>query len=852
MVGTHHRGLTDLPTVTLDWSKIGAGATEPLLRPRDIYAALASRPWPYLRQEQGEVLEKWYARKDDRDVVIKQNTGGGKTVAGLLIAQSCLNEGVGKAVYLAPDTYLAGRVREEAGRLGLAVTDDLDDPDFWSQKAILVTTFQKLVNGRSRFGVVGDGREPIELGVIVVDDAHTALSTTESQFRLTIPKTHAAYAQLLDLLEADLREQSPKAWEDIQSGDYAAAQRMPFWAWIDKQDRVLRILHPHRHDDELKFEWPLIADALHLCIATVTSRAVEVQPPVLPIHMIPSFVNARRRVYLTATLADDSVLVTDLDADPALLVRPVTPGSAADLGERMILAPIALNRSLDDEAVRVLAAQFARGDRDGDGVVDSEPLNVVVLVPSRKAAAAWSRHADRILYVNDLVAGVADLRAGHVGLVVMVNKYDGVDLPHDACRLLVLDGVPIPLDGLERREATTLANSPTRRTKEVQRIEQGMGRGVRDVEDYCAVLLLGGSLAEATTDPRRLELFSPATRAQLALSRDIAAQLQGAGLDAVRTALGVCLDRDPQWVTRSRRALAEVRYADTGTVRPEAVAAREAFALAVVGQTTAAADRLQTVVNTITDVPLRGVVREQKASYLHHQDAAAAQQQLAVAVRENSMLLRPVAGVVPVQLRAAAVQGHAAAAFLGQEYSSGINLVLGVRALLEEIIWEEERTDAAEAAWERLGRHLGFASTRPERLYGTGPDNLWALSDATHAVTELKTGASGDSIAKKDVDQLGGSVRWHDQQHPGVRGIPVMLHPSRDVDRRGTVIPGMRVITSVKLDALKAAVGAYAVALADGHGRWTDNQAVAEQLAHGHLTAGEIIPTYSAPARAAR
>lgn len=433
--------------MTLDWSRIGGGTHDPLLRPRDIYAALALRPWPYLRQEQGEVLEKWYARKDDRDVVIKQNTGGGKTVAGLLIAQSCLNEGVGKALYLAPDTYLAARVREEAGRLGLAVTDDLDDPDFRSQNAILVTTFQTLVNGRSRFGVAGDGREPIELGVVVVDDAHTALSTTEGQFRLTIPKAHSAYKQLLTLFEAELREQSPKVWEDIQSGDYSAAQRVPFWAWFDKRDQVLTVLHPHRHDEELKFVWPLIADVLHLCIATATSRAVEIRPPVLPIRMIPSFVNARRRVYLTATLADDSVLVTDLDADPALLTRPVTP--------------------------------------------DSEPINLVVLVPSRKAAAAWSAHADRTLYVRDLEEGVAALKAGHVGLVVMVNKYDGVDLPHSACQLLILDGIPTPLDGLERREAATLANSPTRRTKEVQRIEQGMGRGVRDVEDYCAVLLLG-------------------------------------------------------------------------------------------------------------------------------------------------------------------------------------------------------------------------------------------------------------------------------------------------------------------------------------------------------------------------
>lgn len=57
-------------------------------------------------------------------------------MAGLLIAQSTLNEIVGKAVYLAPDTYLATRVREEADRLSFTTADDPNDPDFRAQQAI--------------------------------------------------------------------------------------------------------------------------------------------------------------------------------------------------------------------------------------------------------------------------------------------------------------------------------------------------------------------------------------------------------------------------------------------------------------------------------------------------------------------------------------------------------------------------------------------------------------------------------------------------------------------------------------------------------------------------------------------
>jgi hypothetical protein len=42
------------------------------------------------------------------------------------------------------------------------------------------------------------------------------------------------------------------------------------------------------------------------------------------------------------------------------------------------------------------------------------------------------------------------------GLYVLVNRYDGVDLPGDACHVLVIDGLPEALDGIERTEAAQL------------------------------------------------------------------------------------------------------------------------------------------------------------------------------------------------------------------------------------------------------------------------------------------------------------------------------------------------------------------------------------------------------------
>ncbi|WP_234314157.1 hypothetical protein [Streptomyces sp. NBRC 109706] len=443
-------------------------------------------------------------------------------------AQSTLNEGIGKAVYLTPDNYLVKQVREEAARLDMATTDDPYEPAFLSAEAVLVTNYQKLINGKSagphRFGagpVLGVGRQARG----GVEDPAPASGGAGFYVRVAVARRGAASVH-----------------RDVE-GD---------------RDQAL---------------------------------------VPAPIDRIPSFVRARRRVYLTAMLADDSALVTDFGADPKLVAKPVTPGSASDLGERMILAPRALNPGLDDEAVRVLARQFADGDQDGDSLAETDPVNVVVLV----------------------------------------NKYDGVNLPAGACRLLILDGIPRPLDGVERREAVALADSTVRLAREIQRIEQGMGRGVRDGEDYCAVLLLGANLAVAINDARRLALLSPATQAQLKLSRDIAGQIKGEGLNAVREALRACLGRVPQWRERSRRALADVRYAEHGTVRGEAVALREAFDLAAMGRTPAAVERVQKAANDLgnRDTVLRGWLREQKAAYLHLTGRVATQQALAGALNDK-------------------------------------------------------------------------------------------------------------------------------------------------------------------------------------------------------------------------
>ncbi|MFJ8955179.1 DEAD/DEAH box helicase family protein [Streptomyces sp. NPDC102381] len=74
-------------------------------------------------------MEEWYRRRAEQDLVVKLNTGAGKTLVGLIMCQSSLNEGVGPALYLAPDPYLAEQAAQQAAELGLDVVTDRESPE---------------------------------------------------------------------------------------------------------------------------------------------------------------------------------------------------------------------------------------------------------------------------------------------------------------------------------------------------------------------------------------------------------------------------------------------------------------------------------------------------------------------------------------------------------------------------------------------------------------------------------------------------------------------------------------------------------------------------------------------------
>ena len=169
------------------------------------------------------------------------------------------------------------------------------------------------------------------------------------------------YGTLLDRFYQSLQDQAPTNALGIKEQDITSApMRIPFWEWRHQIVDTRALLYQNREDPHISWQWPLLGDHLHLCHATFSQDSLEIEAPCTPINDLASFREAQRRLFLTATLADDSVLISTFDADPDVVVSAISPDSASDIGDRMILSPQEINPTISEEDMKETLARVAR------------------------------------------------------------------------------------------------------------------------------------------------------------------------------------------------------------------------------------------------------------------------------------------------------------------------------------------------------------------------------------------------------------------------------------------------------------------------------------------------------------
>src|SRR5262249_39231934 len=138
-----------------------------------------------------------------------------------------------------------------------------------------------------------------------------------------------------------------------------------------------------------------------------------------------------------------------------------------------------------------------------------------------KAAKRWDKVG--LLVMRDRVDNAVDSLRSRTqrGPFIFANRYDGIGLIGDACRLLIMDGLPKGANTYEIFRAEVLQGSSSLNLSLAQKVEQGMGRATRGAGDYCVVLLVGSELVSWAARSDSLNLMTPSTRTQLLMGHEI-------------------------------------------------------------------------------------------------------------------------------------------------------------------------------------------------------------------------------------------------------------------------------------------------------------------------------------------
>lgn len=819
----------------LDFKKIiNENKINNIINPREIFMSLPNRKYDYPRDVQTEVWTQWMEKREEKDIIIKMNTGSGKTIVGLIILMSCIREDKKPAMYVVPNKFLMKQVIKEAESLGIPVTENSDDVGFITGEKILITNIYKLVNGKTVFGKRSNGNN-LKIGSILIDDVHACINDIESQYTIEIANGEDTYTRIYKMFEEDIKQQYPNRVIDINNGIPGVNILVPYWAWQEKSTEIYKIITEDNENTDVQMKLPLFRDYFHLCNCVISTEKIEISPKSININEIEGFKRAERRIYMSATIVaiDSLISKCGIKNYPKNVIKPQY---SDDMGERFIIFPQIINKEITDDEIKYKLKKM------------SEKHNVVVITPSDIRRKYWEDVADISVDKYNLEEVVENLKNSHLGLIVMSNKYEGIDLPNKACEILVIDGIPNSKRKYDEVEQQIIGNSDKILNKKIQLIEQGMGRGVRSSGDYCAVVLMGQGLVSTLYAEGYMEKMSNITKNQIKLSDQIAKQLANKPIDEIFDSLEYCLQRDPDWIATSKSILSQIEYKDEVEESNIENTLTECFELAKHEQYNECTKMLEELINRQEDNEIKGYLKMQLAEYYNFIDRSASQEILKSAYNLNSKVTKPISGInFKKDTNKINKQVENIINFIQRNKEDFNNIIIKLNAILSNLVFVEGTSKLFEKAIKDVGEFIGIESERPEEETGIGPDDLYWIGKEYAMIIECKNEVKKENnICKHDCNQLNGSYEWYNSKYEktGIEGIPIMIHPSNIFNRECTPNKKTRIITEVELNRLKDNINKFIKELSKPQ-NYKDRNNI-ERLLNNHLLSGRnLVENYT-------
>ena len=467
----------------------------------------------HLWSHQADILRAYHQQcSNAKDVAIELPTGSGKTLVGLLIAEWRRQSLGNRVAYLCPTRQLARQVGSQASDYGIQahilVGKQCDYPprefsEYQSSSAIAVTTYSAIFNINPRLK---------DAQTLILDDAHAGENFMANMWsvdisRSAIPDTYFALVDVLRNemepgLYSDVIDRSD--WDPTKSGLIELISSTS----IRKHEDAIR----HLLDGNLKEEtspwyaWNVVKNHLAACNLFISWDSILIRPFIPPTQTHPPFEQASQRIYMSATLGAGGELerITGIKSIRRL---PLPAGwDKRGGGRRLFIIPeIAMS---NEEMITVVEGAVRSFDRS------------LVLVPSRHdpdssgLISTINKSGINILHAPDIEDSIDPFLSSEKA-VLLLSRYDGLDLPDEACRLLVFGGLPSGTNLQEKFLWSKIAAFSLLRDRIITRFTQGVGRCTRSDNDYAVVIVIGRSLVDFLLKNENRRILNPELQAEL-------------------------------------------------------------------------------------------------------------------------------------------------------------------------------------------------------------------------------------------------------------------------------------------------------------------------------------------------
>ncbi|WP_337090297.1 DEAD/DEAH box helicase family protein [Leuconostoc pseudomesenteroides] len=816
-----------------------------------------------LRPAQHAILEEWFKnKKNNHDIILKMNTGSGKTITGLLILESKRVTDGNLQVYLCNTVNLVKQTMNQADAFGIGYCvigkENIIPDDAILGKKILITTVSKFFNGRTIFGLENS---TVNIDGLVIDDAHTSADIIRKNMQLVITKDSSVnlYNELFELFSEGISTQGIGTYADIKNYKKNSKTTEPFlpvpyWIWQDLISRTTYILsHYQSIYKEIQFSWPLLKDRLKFCSCIVSANKIEIVPLSFPINMFDAYSSAKQRIFMSATTSSDTILIKDLDVSSSAVKSPLTFKDEKWSGEKLVAIPSLMS---SDHLTRTDIVQYF-------GSLKNTKFGIVAITPTYYTTKDWEKYGASIATKVDFENILNKLKeTPKPNPVVIVNRYDGVDLPDDTCRVLVIDGLPHAETLHDKYMSKVTKNSTEYKLRIAQKIEQAMGRSVRADTDFSTILMIGSDLIKFIRNDAR-DFLSPQAKRQIEMGIEFSSDTKSEllpnhnladALKALTDLLTNSLNRDESWKEYYRQEMLAINYSTKSLVNVKNIEKEKrllTLGVGLISDINAYNDEFYEFLEdqklNLTDIEKSWYL--QFLATINYQFSKTNAMKIQTkAYLLNKQLLLPInPPAKPTIHLSSQSQNNNIIQFISQfrDFEQLFNFANDLNSNLQFGIDK----DSFEDAIDNLGKMLGFSTDRPDEYYKEGPDNVWFVQQGKCFSFEDKSEVEGTRsfIHKSETGQFANSQNWMLRNFPNFKTISFMIIPTKYIQSgSGAAFNGeARIIRKSGLRDLRNNLMKFIKTFKDVNLNSIDTKFINQQLVACNLTIDTFKEVYS-------